>query len=128
MWKRGKRIASSLLFSKIPPSKDERDTNCRNELLFKSLKMLRFSTPTRPPFTAVQEFLFVIIRSFLKNHNRFLFPAFHVEPVALVDRVQIWQHFRKSDGVYRALYIIHRILQNILCLRAFPFEYWTIYF
>jgi len=62
----------------IPPSKDERDTNCRNELLFKSLIVLQYSTPTRS-FAAVQEFLFVIIfiHSFPKNHNRFLFPAFH---------------------------------------------------
>lgn len=75
-------IASSLLFSTVlPPSKDEHDTNCRNELLFKSLIMLRFSTPTRP-FTAVQEFLFIItsIRSFLKNHNRFFPPHFTLNP------------------------------------------------
>lgn len=60
MWKQGQNtriIASSLLFSK---TKDERDTNCRNELLFKSPIMLRFSPPTRP-LTTVQKFLFVII-------------------------------------------------------------------
>lgn len=123
MWKRGSALVYYyynsvvvIVFDRlIPPSKDERDTNCRNELLFKSLVMLQYSTPTRS-FTAVQEFLFVIIfiHSFPKNHNRFLFPAFHTLNPSTSSTV--FKSGNISENPMHAYTIECPLQNNIMCI------------